>query len=422
MPGPLHGIKILEFTQIIAGPFGGMLLADMGADVIKVEPLDGEPWRLHNQIIPLESKAYIALNRGKKSLPLDLNRPEARNIVQQLVREIDVVIVNARPDVPAKLGTDYEALSNINPKLIYCDNTAFGREGPDRNRPGYDIVVQAISGLLAADNKLENGVPQQVSATPVADYATGLAIAWSVCAALFAREKSGKGQKIDTTLLSTALSMQGSFMEMDDHGKEERLEFLNTLESLRQAEVPYSMMLDQQKHLAGSTTAFRIYYTTYQTSNGVIAIGCLSENLRRKAAAVLGIKDPRFEIGYNPNDSHTLEQIEKLHKTTKEIVKSRSTKEWLFRFDEAGVPAGPVKFVQEMLDDEQVTANDMVVELQHSKAGKIRMAGPMVKMSETPLQIDSASPGLGEHTELILNSLGYTTQDISILRKNGVVR
>lgn len=422
MPGALHGIKILEFTQIIAGPFGGMLLADMGADIIKIEPLNGEPWRLHNQIIPLESKAYIALNRGKKSLPLNLNHPEAMGIVKQLIKEIDVVIVNARPDVPTKLGTDYETLSNINPKLIYCDNTAFGRSGPDRNRPGYDIVVQAISGLLAADNKLENGVPQQVSATPVADYATGIAIAWSVCAALFARERSGKGQKIDTTLLSTALSMQGSFMEIEDYEKEERLEFLNTLESLRQAETPYSVMLDQQKHLAGSTTGFRIYYTTYQTSNGVIAVGCLSEHLRKKAATVIGIKDPRFEGGYSPNDSHTLEQIEELYETAKEIIKSRSTEEWLFKFDKAGVPAGPVKFVQEMLDDEQVKANDMVVEVQHSAAGKIRMAGPMVKMSETPLQINSASPSLGEHTELILDSLGYTEQDISKLRRNGVIR
>ncbi|SVA53781.1 uncharacterized protein METZ01_LOCUS106635 [marine metagenome] len=420
MPGPLDGIRILEFTQIIAAPFGGMLLSDMGAEVIKIEPIEGEPWRLHNQFLPKESRAYISLNRGKKSLPLNLKDPEATAIVHRLIKEIDVVIINARPDVPEKLGTDYETLSKINPNLIYCDNTAFGRNGPDSYRPGYDIVVQAVSGLLAADNKVENGVPQQVSATAVADYSTGIAIAWSVCAALFARERSGKGQKIDTTLLSTALSVQGSFMELDSYTKETRLEFLDTLNALKQAEMPYEVMLEQQRALAGPTTAFRIYYTTYKTLNGIIAIGCLSEHLRKKAAAVMGIQDPRFEPNYDPEDPSTIEQIENLHESSKLIVASLPTEEWLKKFDEAGVPAGPVRFVQELLDDEQVIANEMVVELEHSKAGIVRMAGPMVRMSETPLQPQFASPALGEHSEEILAFLGYTEKAISGFKERGI--
>ena len=150
MPGALDGIKILEFTQIIAGPFGGMLLADMGADVIKVEPLEGEPWRLALQFIPGESKTFMSLNRGKRSLPLDLTRSEALDIIRKMIPDFDVVGSNARPDVPAKLGIDYESLSAINPKIIYCDNTAFGRKGPDANRPGYDLIVQAMSGLMAS--------------------------------------------------------------------------------------------------------------------------------------------------------------------------------------------------------------------------------------------------------------------------------
>ncbi len=420
MPGPLDGIRILEFTQIIAAPFGGMLLSDMGAEVIKIEPIEGEPWRLHNQFLPKESRAYISLNRGKKSLPLNLKDPEATAIVHRLIKEIDVVIINARPDVPEKLGTDYETLSKINPNLIYCDNTAFGRNGPDSYRPGYDIVVQAVSGLLAADNKVENGVPQQVSATAVADYSTGIAIAWSVCAALFARERSGKGQKIDTTLLSTALSVQGSFMELDSYTKETRLEFLDTLNVLKQAEMPYEVMLEQQRALAGPTTAFRIYYTTYKTLNGVIAIGCLSEHLRKKAAVVMGIQDPRFEPDYDPEDPSTIEQIENLHESSKLIIASLPTEEWLKKFDEAGVPAGPVRFVQELLDDEQVIANEMVVELEHSKAGIVRMAGPMVRMSETPLQPQFASPALGEHSEEILALLGYTEKAISGFKERGI--
>ena len=214
MSGPLEGIKILEFSQIIAAPFGGMLLSDMGAEVIKIEPLDGEPWRLHSQLVPGESKTYIGLNRGKKSLPINLQTEEGKEIVNKLVVFTDVVIINARPDVPEKLGTDYESLSKINPRLIYCDNTAFGRRGPRKDSPGYDIVVQAMSGLLAADRKLVDGVPQVMSATAVADYATGLSIAWAVCAALFARERSGAGQKIDTMLLASALAVPVSFTHL----------------------------------------------------------------------------------------------------------------------------------------------------------------------------------------------------------------
>lgn len=191
MAGALDGVRILEFTEIIAGPFAGMLLSDMGADIIKVEPPWGEAWRFADEFFPAESSTYVSLNRGKRSLPLDLARPEGREIVYRLVAEMDAVIVNARPDVPYNLGIDYETLSAKNPRLIYCDNTAFGRMGPQRHRPGYDIVVQAMSGLLASEGKMENGVPQQVQSTAIADYATGIAIAWGLCAALFHRERTG---------------------------------------------------------------------------------------------------------------------------------------------------------------------------------------------------------------------------------------
>ena len=181
LPGPLDGIKIVEFTQIIAAPFGGMLLSDMGAEIIKIEPIEGEPWRLHTEFLPKESKTFIALNRGKKSLPLDLQSQEGLEIAQKLVAEADVVIINARPDVPKNLGIDYETLSEANPKLIYCDNTAFGRQGPHGYRPGYDLIIQAMSGLLAADNKVVDGVPQQVTATAVADLLTLEPVAGKLC-------------------------------------------------------------------------------------------------------------------------------------------------------------------------------------------------------------------------------------------------
>ena len=420
MPGPLDGIKIIEFTQIIAAPFGGMLLADMGAEIIKVEPLEGEPWRLHTEFIPKESKTFIGLNRGKKSLPLDLQSPEGLEIAQKLVADADVVIINARPDVPKNLGIDYETLSQINPKIIYCDNTAFGRRGPHGYRPGYDLIVQAMSGLLAADNKVVDGVPQQVTATAVADYTTGVAIAWGVSAALFSREKTGKGQKIDTTLLSTSLLIQGGFMELEDHGKDEKDELVETLGALREAGLPYTSLLEQQQVYSPFNTAFRIYYTTYQTSNDVIAIACLSNRLRKKAADAIGVIDPRFSDDFDPDDPDSIDAIESLSEQIKSILITKTCQEWLAIFDDAGVPAGPVRFIQELTDDEQVFANDMVVEVNHSLAGKVRMAGPMIQMSETPLEAKSASPALGEHTDQIMLELGYSEEEITDLRSRNI--
>ena len=420
MPGPLDGIKIIEFTQIIAAPFGGMLLADMGAEIIKVEPLEGEPWRLHTEFIPKESKTFIGLNRGKKSLPLDLQSPEGLEIAQKLVADADVVIINARPDVPKNLGIDYETLSQINPKIIYCDNTAFGRRGPHGYRPGYDLIVQAMSGLLAADNKVVDGVPQQVTATAVADYTTGVAIAWGVSAALFSREKTGKGQKIDPTLLSTSLLIQGGFMELEDHGKDEKDELLETLGALREAGLPYTSLLEQQQVYSPFNTAFRIYYTTYQTSNDVIAIACLSNRLRKKAADAIGVIDPRFSDDFDPDDPDSIDAIESLSEQIKSILITKTCQEWLAIFDDAGVPAGPVRFIQELTDDEQVIANDMVVEVNHSLAGKVRMAGPMIQMSETPLEAKSASPALGEHTDQIMLELGYSEEEITDLRSRNI--
>ena len=420
MPGPLDGIKIIEFTQIIAAPFGGMLLADMGAEIIKVEPLEGEPWRLHTEFIPKESKTFIGLNRGKKSLPLDLQSPEGLEIAQKLVADADVVIINARPDVPKNLGIDYETLSQINPKIIYCDNTAFGRRGPHGYRPGYDLIVQAMSGLLAADNKVVDGVPQQVTATAVADYTTGVAIAWGVSAALFSREKTGKGQKIDTTLLSTSLLIQGGFMELEDHGKDEKDELVETLGALREAGLPYTSLLEQQQVYSPFNTAFRIYYTTYQTSNDVIAIACLSNRLRKKAADAIGVIAPRFSDDFEPDDPDSIDAIESLSEQIKSILITKTCQEWLAIFDDAGVPAGPVRFIQELTDDEQVIANDMVVEVNHSLAGKVRMAGPMIQMSETPLEAKSASPALGEHTDQIMLALGYSEEEITDLRSRNI--
>ena len=422
MPGPLDGVKILEFTEIIAGPFGGMLLSDMGADVIKVEPPWGEPWRFAREFIPTESGTYISLNRGKRSLPLDLTKPEARAIVRRMVPDVDVVLINARPDVPYNLGIDYESLSAINPRLIYCENTAYGRKGPDSYRPGYDIVVQAMTGLMASEGKIQDGVPQQITSTAIADFATGLSIAWSVCAALYHRERTGQGQKIEASLLGSALAVQGGrFLSIAAVDEEPRAEFLESIDAMRQAGVPYEAMQEYYRE----QSLFRrgnVYYRSYQAKDGIVTVGCLSDTLRKKMADAVGLHDIRFEPGYDPTSEETMQFNERLLKKAQGIFEQKTVAEWLAILDEAGVPAGPLRFVEELATDEQVIANDLVVELEHSLAGKVTMVGPPFSMSASPLEARRASPALGEHTDEVLAELGYDAEQVQRLRDEGVTR
>ena len=424
MPGPLEGVRVLEFTEIIAGPFGGMLLADMGADVIKVEPPWGDPWRYAQPFLPNESKTFIGVNRGKRSLPLDMGKPEAKEIVGRLVPDMDVVLVNSRPDVPAKLGIDYPTLSKLNPRLIYCENTAFGRKGPHSHRPGYDIIAQAMTGLMAAEGKILNGVPQQIQSTPVADFGTGIAMAWGICAALYNRERTGKGQKIESTLLATGLSFQPyRFLQVSDYDDQARREMLETIEALRESGASYDEVYAYYSQFRiVSLRVGNIYYRTYQAKDGALAVGCLSDPLRKRLAGVLGLRDIRFESGYDASSDKARQFGEELVRKAEAKFREKTVTEWLTLLDEAGVPAGPVKFVEELLEDEQVRANGLVTSLRHTLAGETRSVGPMVQMSETPLSPERSSPALGEHTDEILGGLGYSPEQIEVLRSSGVTR
>lgn len=423
MPGPLEGVRVLDISEIIAGPYCGMLLADMGAEVVKLEPPGGEPWRLFAQFVPGESTQYISLNRGKKSLVLDLRRPESRPVVERLARWADVVVVNLRPDVPAKYEVDYESLSAVNPRLIYCVNTAFGRRGPDAQRPGYDIVVQAVSGLLAAEGKLEGDVPQIIMSTAIADYATGIAMAWAICAALYDRERTGRGQCIDTSLLNTALHFQGgSFTIVEAAERERRKEFLRQLAGLRERGGSFAEQVQLHRSLMPYFGPGDIYYRAFRTQDSAIVVGCLAQPLRRKFAVLLGVEDLRLvEESYDPLMPGVEEFGPRLKEKAEAVLKTKTTAEWLTILDGAGVPAGPVRFVDELEDDPQVRANNLVVELEHHLVGTVRMPAPLAEMSGTPLEARTASPILGEHTDEVLSSLGYDGDEIRSLRQQAVV-
>ena len=420
MAGPLDGVKIADFTEIIAGPLAGRLLAEMGADVIKIEPPWGEPWRLNQRFTATESRGFMVYNRGKRSLPLDLTKPESQEILGRLIPQVDVVLANFRPDVAAKLGVDYPTLDSLNPRLVYCEVTAHGRAGPEADRPGYDMILQAMSGLMACETKLDNGVPQQIWSTPLIDTTAGFCLAWCVCGALFAREQTGKGQKVETSLLGSALALMGArFLNVEDLDRETRHKALQDLEEKRALSASYQELLDASPGSRRQRHHANVYYRVYLTKDSPISVGCLSDPLRRRLLDTLGLTDIGLEPGYNPNTPEALAYAKDLEGQAEKILIKNTSAYWLELFENRGIPAGPVRFVEELFDDPQIQANGLVNEAEHRDAGKVKMMGPLAMFSGTPMAPEISSPALGEHTWEILEELGYSGDEISRYRDSG---
>jgi crotonobetainyl-CoA:carnitine CoA-transferase CaiB-like acyl-CoA transferase len=416
--GPLVGIRVLDITQVIAGPLAGMLLSDLGAEVIKVEPPEGEPWRLTGQFMPGESRAYQSLNRGKQSIALDLTNRTCQEAVHRLVRACDVVIINYRPDVSARLGIDYETLRGERPDLIYVDSTAFGRKGPWAHRAGYDIVAQAASGILA--HRLatdERGNPVIGGQAAPADFATGYAIALGVCAALFQRAMTGTGQLVETSLLANALVLQGNgFMSSPATDGSRRTEFLEDLRRVREAGGNFYDFVKIRK--AKTPEEGGIYYRAYLTKDGALAVGCLSPATRAKMRQALRLDEllaARGESEAVRVSRDTIRQIE-------QMLLQMPMDHWMQIFDRHGVPASPVFFVEELDGDPQVVENEYVVDLEHDLTGPQRMAAPPIKMSATSPAAQGAAPPLGRDTRPILASLGFSAEQIEELVSSGAAK
>ena len=422
MPGPLDGVKVVDFTEIIAGPLAGRLLADAGADVIKVEPPWGEAWRLTQRFTPTESRPFMTYNRGKRSLPLDLTKGGAAEIIRRLIPKMDIALVNFRPDVAVKLGVDYETLSAINPRLIYCELTAYGREGPDADRPGYDMIVQAMTGMVASETKTLDGVPSWVWSSPLIDTSAGICMAWSVCAALYARERTGVGQKIETSLLASALSLMGArFLHVESLDGETRERTLKELEAKRAGGATYEEMVAASPGSRRRQHHGNLYYRVYYTKDAPIGVGCLSDPLRRRLLDTLGLTDDGLEPGWDPEKPESQAYTRALERRAEELLAERSSAEWLQIFEERGIPAGPVRFIEELFDDPQVVANGLVTEVEHVQEGKVRMVGPMAHFRGTTPTPPRASPALGQHAGEILEWLGFTQQDVDAWRDEGAI-
>ena len=419
MVGALHGIKVLDCTQIIAGPLAASLLSEMGAEVVKVEPLEGEPWRLQAEIIPKESKGFLNQNRGKLGMAIDLKREEAAPIREELLKWADVLLTNYRQDAADALGLTYEHARKVNPTIIACDVTAFGQRGPDASLRGYDIIAQAMSGLAHSNPNVVDGLPMQIAFAP-SDVLTGAAMAWGITAALYHRERTGEGQAISASLLLTSLFLQAGSKEivaMDGDWRERWLEALAALRA-RGASITeiYAERKAMMPELAGN-----IYYRPYQTADGYIAVGCLGPRPRERFRQALQIEDPRYDADFDRSPENVKRVGQDLLERCQAAFRARNTTDLVTMLTEFGVPCGPFRFVEELWEDPQVKANEYITEYDHTLLGPLRGPIPIVQMSATPTAVQRASPALGEHTDQVLAGLGFSESQIAALHELGVI-
>ncbi len=321
----------------------------------------------------------------------------------------------------ARIGVDYDTLSKINPRIIYCENTAFGAKGPYRDRAGFDLVSQAMTGIMSFEGA--GGLPHPIITTSPTDLAAGFFMAYGVAAALYQREHSGKGQRIETSLFAAGLAIQYrpifSIENQDRAGREEFLAALAQAKAEgRRAEDVIADRPSRHDVLRRSNP----YYKVYETKDSYIALACLNNRLRRGACDVLGVEDPRVEGDQFNVETLGPDETLVLSELIKAIFSNKTTDEWVAEFDAAGVPCGAVKMTAELFDDPQVLEGDLIVELEHSLLGPVKVANSPLKMSGGETGSRRASPALGEHTHEFLGELGYSASEIAALEASKVVR
>ena len=440
----LNDITVLDISEYIAGPYCASLLADLGARVIKVEPPDGaEERRLGNrERYRLNTRMALAYNRGKESLALDLRSIEGRAVLYKLVAQVDVVIQNYAPGVAKKLGIDYEVLSQHNPRLIFVSSTAFGEVGPYQKRKGFDIIAHAASGIMAnyAD---EDGAPRGPGAINYIDICTGMFNALGVVSALYHRQQTGQGQKVETSLFSTGLALQAQnivhIAALDERQHARELESLRTArddgkkhtqlidefaelrlredmpKTVRPVEVPDCLHRPTDRQVYP-------YYRVYPTGDGYLSIAALSRSLREKLCTVLEISDPHCDVDLgNASDEVYYEQKELMARIEERLLQ-RPNAYWLERLEAAGVPCGQVNYRANLYDDPQVGALNMMWQLMNVELGAYKTPGHPVRFSQTPVQPGAGAPGLGEHSDAVLALAGYEPAAIAQLRAAGVVK
>lgn len=393
MQGALGGIKVLDLSRILTGPYCSMMLADMGAQVIKVEsPGSGDDTRQWGPpFVNGESTYFLSVNRNKESLTLNLKHPQGREVLLRLVDWADVLIENFRPGALDRMGLGYEALSQRNPRLIFCTVTGFGATGPYKEKAGYDILAQAMGGTMSVTGE-EGGPPVKVGMS-IADIGAGMFAAYGILAALISRQQTGVGQRVETSLLESQIAwhtyLATSYLAT---GKVPR-----KLGTAHPSIVPYQALQARDGHL-------------------VVAVG--NDALWVRFCEAIGLPDlaPRYPT--NPDRVVAREEIVALLEAR---LVDETVNHWVAVIEAAGVPAGPIYSLDQVYQDPHVLARAMVVEVAHPTAGPVRMTGIPVKLSGTPGQVYAPPPLLGEHTEQILAGLGYNPEEIAALRTAGAI-
>ena len=403
MAGPLSHIRVLDLSRVLAGPWAGQNLADLGAEVIKVERPNvgddsrafGPPWVKDRAGRDTKDSAYFtSANRGKKSITVNISSPAGQAIVRELARASDVLIENYKFGDLARYGLGYDDLKTLNPRLIYCSITGFGQTGPYRERPGYDFMIQGMGGMMSVTGE-PGGEPMRAG-VPVADITAGMYASIAICAALAHRADSGKGQHLDLALLDAQIAL---------------LAYQNT------------------NYFATGTPPGRIGnlhpnivpYQPFRTSDGEVIIACGNDNLYRKFCEAAGCPELAGDARFATNGKRVENRVA-LTRLLQEIFARRPTREWLELLEAAGVPNGPINDVAQVFEEPQVRARGVRVELEHPVAGKLPTVASPMRFSGTPVEHKLAPPLLGEHTEEILREgLGRSAAQIAALRAEGAI-
>lgn len=392
---PLEGLRLIDMTENLAGPFCSMLLADMGVDAIKIERLGvGDNTRGQAPQPNDYSLPFTMVNRNKKSLTVNLKDERGKQIIRRLAATADVLIENYRPGTMDDLGLSYADLSQINPRLVYCSISGFGQTGPYREQGGFDLIAQAMSGLMSVTG--EAGERPCKAGYPVTDLGTGMFGAYGILCALQARERTGRGQHVDTSLFECGVAWS----------------VWQSAKYLGTGEVPGAM---------GSAHPLSAPYQAVQARDKYFIIGAGNQKLFRDLCGLLGhpewAEDPRFAT--QPARMENMEELAALLET---VFRTNDADYWLAKLRETGVPCGPINNIAEMLEDPHAIARGMVVDIDHPVVGKTKVLGNPVKLSDTPATIRLHSPRLGEHTEDVLTGLlGYSPGEIEVLRAEKVI-
>ncbi len=392
---PLDGVKILDLTQFLAGPYCTMVLSDMGAEVTKIERFPGgDDSRRLGPFINGEGYCFAMPNRNKKSLALNLKTEKGVEIFYKLAKEADIIIENFRPGVTKKLKIDYETIAKMNPSIIYCSISGFGQTGPYSEKGGFDIIAQGVTGFMTMTGE-PNGRPAKVGIA-INDIAAGSAAIYGILGAYIHREKTGEGQYLETSLVDAGLAWT----------------IWESAAYFGSGEIPLA---------TGTRHRRSTPYQAYKTKDGYVTVGAGSQRLWERFCNDVIERPDWIKREKYIDLQKRMEHIDDLEKDIEEILQQETTAYWVKKLDEAGVPGGPVYTYDQTLNDPHILAREMVVEMDHPKLGRIKSLGIPVKYSKTPLKIRSAAPWLGQHTTEKLKEIGLSDEEIEKLYEEGVV-